>query len=113
MTDISYSERSSRAGALAKLCIYSLIGIFVFFVPVTIAGKSTIPLDHAATAISTYARPAAIAFVCLLILYGALAPVLRPLRQSPGYCLWIRVFWERSRSKLSWGQDPHVIGPRS
>jgi len=77
MTDITYSERGSRNGALARLCIYSLIGIFVFFVPVTIAGKSTIPLDHAATAISTYARPAAIAFVCLLILYGAIAPFVR------------------------------------
>jgi nucleoside recognition membrane protein YjiH len=77
MTDISYGERSSRTGALAKLGIYSLIGIFVFFVPVTIAGKSTIPLDHAATAVSTYARPAAIAFVCLLILYGAFAPFVQ------------------------------------
>lgn len=77
MTDISFDERGSRKGALARLVIYSLFGIFVFFVPVTIAGKSTIPLDHAATALATYARPFAIAFVCALILYGAIAPFVQ------------------------------------
>lgn len=77
MTDISYTERGSRGSGAVKLILYSLIGIFVFFVPVTIGGKSTIPLDHAATAIVTHARPAAIAFVCLLIAYGALAPFVQ------------------------------------
>jgi nucleoside recognition membrane protein YjiH len=66
--------RGSRHSGLAKLVCYSLIGIFAFFVPVTIGGRSTIPLDHAATALSNYARPAAIVFVCLLILYGAATP---------------------------------------
>jgi nucleoside recognition membrane protein YjiH len=77
MTDVSYGERGSRSGPLFKLIVYSLIGIVVFFVPVTIAGKSTIPLDHAATAIATYARPVAIAFVCLLLLFGAFAPFVQ------------------------------------
>ena len=77
MTDVSYGTRGSRGASLFKLVAYSLIGIFVFFVPVTIAGKSTIPLDHAATALSTYARPAAVAFVCMLILYGAFAPFVQ------------------------------------
>jgi nucleoside recognition membrane protein YjiH len=74
MTDVSYGAHGSRGASLFKLIVYSLIGIFVFFVPVTIAGKSTIPLDHAATAVAAYGRPVAIAFVCLLILYGAFAP---------------------------------------
>lgn len=77
MTDISYNAHGSRGASLFKLIVYSLIGIFVFFVPVTIAGKSTIPLDHAASAVAAYARPAAIAFVCLLILYGAFAPFVQ------------------------------------
>ena len=77
MTDVSYNAHGSRGASLFKLIAYSLIGIFVFFVPVTIAGKSTIPLDHAATAVAAYARPVAIAFVCLLILYGAFAPFVQ------------------------------------
>jgi nucleoside recognition membrane protein YjiH len=77
MTDVSYNAHGSRGASLLKLIVYSLIGIFVFFVPVTIAGKSTIPLDHAATAVAAYARPVAIAFVCLLILYGAFAPFVQ------------------------------------
>jgi nucleoside recognition membrane protein YjiH len=77
MTDVSYNAHGSRGASLFKLIVYSLIGIFVFFVPVTITGKSTIPLDHAATAVAAYARPVAIAFVCLLILYGAFAPFVQ------------------------------------
>jgi nucleoside recognition membrane protein YjiH len=65
----------SRGHALAFLTLYSLIGLFVFFAPIEIAGRSTIPLDHAASAIATHARPLALIFVCLLILYGAVAPI--------------------------------------
>ena len=74
MTDITNDIGRSRGPALFRLIAYSAIGIFMFFVPITIGGKSTIPLDHAARAVVTYARPAAIAFVCLLIAYGAIAP---------------------------------------
>jgi len=60
--------------AALKLVIYSFIGIFFFFVPVTIGGKSTILLDHAATALATQLRPVALVLVCLLIAYGAFGP---------------------------------------
>jgi nucleoside recognition membrane protein YjiH len=77
VAEIALKDRGARPRALAKLVGYSLIGVFAFFVPVTIGGRSTIPLDHAATALATYARPAAIVFVCLLILYGAADPFLK------------------------------------
>ncbi|MDI7861980.1 YjiH family protein [Rhizobiaceae bacterium n13] len=77
MTDITTQSGGSRTGAGLKLVFFSLIGIVLFFVPVTIAGKSTILLDHAATAIATQLRPVAVAFVCLLIAYGAIAPFVR------------------------------------
>lgn len=66
----------SRGAALAQLTLYSLVGIFAFFVPIEFAGRTSIPLDHAATAIITHAKPLAVAFVCLLILYGAISPIL-------------------------------------
>lgn len=76
MADLATAPLGNRRANLVKLTLYSLIGIFAFFVPVTIGDRSTIPLDHAATAIATHARPAAIVFVCLLILYGAVAPIV-------------------------------------
>lgn len=77
MTDTHAAGGSNRAGALARLIGYSLFGIFIFFVPITIGEKTTIPLDHAASALTANARPLAIAIVCLLIAYGALAPFVR------------------------------------
>jgi nucleoside recognition membrane protein YjiH len=74
VAEIAHRTRGARNRALAKLVLCSLIGIFAFFVPVPIGGRATIPLDHAATALVTYARPVAIVFVCLLILYGAAGP---------------------------------------
>jgi len=77
MTDSTLTHDGSRGAAALKLIIYSFIGIFFFFVPVTIGGKSTILLDHAATAIAKNLRPAALVFVTALIAYGALAPFIR------------------------------------
>ncbi|MGU3575264.1 YjiH family protein [Brucellaceae bacterium C25G] len=69
-------EAPSRGVAALKLIIYSFIGIFFFFVPVTIGDKSTILLDHAATALATHLRPVALVVVTLLIAYGALWPFI-------------------------------------
>lgn len=50
MTHITTEAGGSRGGAALRLILFSLIGIFLFFVPVEINGKSTILLDHAAFA---------------------------------------------------------------
>lgn len=31
---------------VALFLLYALFGIFMFFIPITIGGKSTIPIDH-------------------------------------------------------------------
>lgn len=36
-----------------KFILYSLIGIFMFFIPITVGGKSSIPLDHIVNAIKS------------------------------------------------------------
>lgn len=64
----------SRGSAAFRLIAYSAIGIFFFFVPVTIGGRSTLLIDHAATAIAATFRPGAVIFVTALIAYGALSP---------------------------------------
>lgn len=77
MTDTTLQPESGRASAAFRLIVFSAIGIFLFFVPVTIGERSTLLIDHAASAIATNWRPVAIAFVSALIAYGALAPFVR------------------------------------
>ncbi len=66
----------SRGRALARLLGYSLIGLLIFFVPFEIGGRSTILLDHSASALQTHARPLVIGIALLFMLYGALQPWL-------------------------------------
>src|SRR5699024_8091116 len=42
-------KRPANTQHMLKFIIFSLIGIFTFFVPITINGTSTIPLDHMVT----------------------------------------------------------------
>lgn len=64
----------SRHRALARLVGYSLIGLLLFFVPFTLGGRSTILLDHAASALQAHARPWVIGLALLFMLYGAVEP---------------------------------------
>lgn len=66
----------SQGRALARLLGYSLIGLVVFFVPFEIAGRSTILIDHAASALQVHARPLVIGIAVLFMLYGAIQPWL-------------------------------------
>ena len=72
--ELSPTLASSRGHALARLLGYSLIGLVLFFVPFEIAGRSTILLDHAATALQTHARPVVIGLALLFMLFGAIEP---------------------------------------
>ena len=64
----------SKARALARLLGYSLIGLLIFFMPFDIGGRSTILLDHTASALLVHARPLVIGIALLFMLYGALQP---------------------------------------
>lgn len=72
--DLSATAPPSRTGALARLLGYSTLGLVLFFVPFEIAGRSTILLDHAASALQLHARPLVIALALLFMLYGAIEP---------------------------------------
>ena len=69
--------RFSTSVSWSKFVGLSALGIFLFFVPVAMGGKSTIVLDHAVTwATSEAFRPVAIAYIVLIILAGCLSAVL-------------------------------------
>lgn len=57
-----------------RLIVYSAIGIAMFFVPVTMDGRSSIPLDHLVTLIRQFAGPVVPWFLLALILFGTVRP---------------------------------------
>lgn len=62
------------AAAALRMLAYSSLGLVMFFLPLEIAGKTTILFDHAATWLATQQRPLAIAFVLALMAWGAASP---------------------------------------
>ncbi|EWG10128.1 YjiH family protein [Cytobacillus firmus] len=57
-----------------KFFLFSSIGLFMFFVPVTIDGKSSILLDHVVTAIQAFIPSAVPYYALFVILLGAIYP---------------------------------------
>ncbi|MDQ7743196.1 YjiH family protein [Hydrogenophaga pseudoflava] len=75
-TSVAAANAPNPTAALRMLA-YSSLGLVMFFLPVEIAGKSTILFDHAATWLATQQRPLAIAFVLALMAWGAAAPFVK------------------------------------
>ena len=70
-----------------KFFVYSAVGVLMFFVPVTLGGRSTIPLDHVVSWLRE-AVPAVLPWYALaLILAGAVQP-------------WVTGSWRRSTTDL-------------
>lgn len=57
-----------------KFIVLSLIGIFMFFIPISIGGKSTIPLDHVVTFVKTTAPALMPYYALIVIILGAIYP---------------------------------------
>lgn len=70
--------KSSPSSSLLilRFCLYSLLGIFIFFVPVTIQDKTSIPLDHMATWLSGNFKSPMTWFIMLLIVAGSIYPFI-------------------------------------
>ena len=66
----------SEARGLWRFFVFSGFGLFMFFVPITIGGVSSIPLDHLVTAIETYAAPVVPFVVLALIVLGTVRPFI-------------------------------------
>ncbi|MDK8763909.1 YjiH family protein [Corynebacterium sp. MSK218] len=59
-----------------RLFVYSAIGAFVFFFPISYDGKKSIPLDHMVTIIRTYAEEFVPWFILALALYGTVRSIV-------------------------------------
>lgn len=70
-------EIPSSTVSMMKFFIFSAIGIFMFFVPITVGEKSSIPLDHLVTWINTTFSAAVPYYAFIVILLGAIYPFYR------------------------------------
>ncbi|GAU79634.1 YjiH family protein [Fusibacter sp. 3D3] len=64
----------NKNGVLFKFIFYSLIGVFMFFVPIEMGGKSTIPIDHLVTGIKTLVPSLAPVYALIVIILGGIYP---------------------------------------
>lgn len=69
--------QTSNMANIVKFFVYSAIGIFVFFIPVTVNGKSSIMLDHIVSYIQTAAPGVLPYYALLVILLGAVYPFIK------------------------------------
>ena len=76
-----------RGGAMWKFWVLSAIGIFMFFVPVTIGERNTIPLDHMVGFLRDTIPGALPYYALALIVAGAAYP-------------WVSGTWRRNRTTL-------------
>lgn len=67
----------NSAGSMWKFLGYSLFGVFMFFCPLTIAGKSTIPVDHIISFITTKLLLPARVYILAIMYLGAILPFIR------------------------------------
>lgn len=70
----SKQDAARTAAPLAKFLIYSLIGAFVFFVPIEIGGESSILLDHMVTGLESLVPSALPYYALVVIAAGAAYP---------------------------------------
>ncbi|WLD93063.1 YjiH family protein [Alkalihalobacillus sp. AL-G] len=64
----------SRGSAVSKFVLFSAIGIFMFFIPITVNEKSSIPLDHLVTWFLTNLPGLVPYYALLVVLLGAAYP---------------------------------------
>ena len=88
--------RSVRPSDVAKLILFSAVGLFMFFVPITLGGTSSIPLDHLVTGIRNVLGPAVPYYALLVILLGAVYPFARGPGRRTGWsrCSRFSRFWD-------------------
>ncbi|MDR8018435.1 YjiH family protein [Nesterenkonia aerolata] len=69
-----HTGRESSPTAVWRFFLYSAIGIFVFFVPLTIGGDTTVPLDHIVNGARDALGQAAPYLIFMVILGGTIYP---------------------------------------
>lgn len=70
-------ENFSKGKNIAKFLLYSMVGIFMFFIPIKINNKSTIPIDHIVTFIRNICPVGCNIYAIIVIIAGGIYPFLK------------------------------------
>lgn len=73
------TSRIYQKSAIYKFFGFSLFGIFMFFISITLNGKKTIPLDHLVTFIRTQFSSAIVYYILIIVIAGAIYPFIKRL----------------------------------
>lgn len=77
MSNSSQGKSINGTNSLFKFLVFSLIGIFMFFIPITIGEKSTIPLDHIVTGVNTSFPAITPIYALVVIILGGITPFIK------------------------------------
>lgn len=86
------ANQSNRNAALAKFILCSLIGIFMFFIPIPYGGKSSIPLDHLTTIIRGLLGDFQKYVVLAIMVVGAIMPFAKKTWNKSGLEIFFSIF---------------------
>lgn len=76
MENQSTQSNIKNVKTIAKFILLNCIGIFMFFIPITINGKSSIPIDHIVTFIRTIPYYGVV-YGTAMVIIGAILPFIR------------------------------------
>lgn len=81
--------KTARTASVAmKFVAFSLFGIFMFFCPLEIGGKSTIPVDHIISFITTNLAEPAKFYILFVVYFGAALPFIKRSWKKDGVTMF-------------------------
>jgi len=69
-------KNTRKLRSMFKMILFSLIGIFMFFIPITVAEKSSIPLDHLVSMVRNLLGEGVSYYALLIIFLGSIFPFI-------------------------------------
>src|SRR5690625_3921486 len=76
LSEVKEEKEYMKFSNIFKLSFYSFIGAFVFFIPITFRGKSSIALDHIVTILKGTPPLMINAYIIIILLAGAFYPIV-------------------------------------
>ena len=71
---VKVTKTNTNTNNIFKFLVYSVIGIFMFFITITLNGKTTIPIDHLVTALKGLSPKGAGIYGLIVIILGGVYP---------------------------------------
>ncbi|TFJ92917.1 YjiH family protein [Lentibacillus salicampi] len=92
--DVALQEYKNHTNGknVLKFFLYSFIGAFTFFIPVTINGTSTILLDHMVTFVEENFTAAVPYYILLVIIFGAVYPFVNKTWNKEPVTMGLSIF---------------------